>query len=80
MPSYIYFCTDVLIWIYKCELKVFAFVEIQIRFKFKTKTPSKPFENHCFPFLENILGFKIRFKFDFVSKPDFEKNLQKPYF
>jgi hypothetical protein len=30
--------------------------------------------------IENIIGFKIQFKFDFDSKPYFEKELQKYLF
>jgi hypothetical protein len=59
---------------------VSAFVRISIDFNFKAKDPSKPFQNHCFPFLENIIGFKIRFKFDFDSKSYFEQKLQKAIF
>jgi hypothetical protein len=59
---------------------VSAFIWIHIRFNFKTKTLSKPFQNHWFSFLENILGFKIWFKFDFDSKLYFEQKLRKVVF
>jgi hypothetical protein len=56
---------------------VFTFVEIRNRFKFEMKPLSKPFENHYFPFMENILGFEIDFKFDVNSKILFSKEAPK---
>jgi hypothetical protein len=80
MPPCIYFCNDVLLQIYSVSVKRPLLFKSVLDLFSKPKLCRSLFQNHCFPFLENIIGFKIRFKFDFDSKPYFEQKLRKALF
>jgi hypothetical protein len=75
MSPCICFCTDLLLYIYSVSRKC------PLSFKSILDPSSKPKQRRSiskiltFHFFENIIGFKIQFKFYFDTKPYFEKKL-----
>jgi hypothetical protein len=80
MPPCIYFFNDVLFYIYsasrKRPLSFASVLDSNLKLKLH-RSLSKIIDFH---FWTNIIGFKIRFKFDFDSKPYFEHKLRKDLF